>query len=90
VEFSNKKLTLHYSLKIKPAEFFWDWSNRSLQPCYFAIFFFPPNTGAGYFFPQFVSAGIFFVQNDLAGNFFSKSPIPPLPSNKWSAPKGGP
>jgi hypothetical protein len=68
---------------------FLDWSNRSLQPCCFAIFFSPPNTGAGYFSPQFVSAGIFFVQNSLEGKCFPKSPPPPTPQRLNGRPRYG-
>jgi hypothetical protein len=80
-EFSNKKLTLHYSLKIKPADLL-GLVKSIPATMLFCNIFFPTKYWGRIYFPQFVSAGIFFVQNSLAGNFVSKSNS----KVKWSAP----
>jgi hypothetical protein len=78
-EFSNKKLTLHKSLKIKPADLL-RLVKSIPATMLFCNIFFPPNTGAGYFFPQFVSAGIFFLFRIALQEIFFQNPPPPLKS----------
>jgi hypothetical protein len=84
-EFSNKKLTLHQSPKIKPADLL-GLVKSIPATMLFCIIFSPPNTWAGYFPPSLLEQAFFLFRIALQEMFFSKSSPPPS-KVKWSAPK---